>query len=75
MWYPLYQAAKKWNKIDEEAQLTYRRALSRAQIEDQDGIQGRQHVDDDGILIYPHEDNVPRRDESSSEEEEQVIPQ
>ena len=34
MWYPLYKAAKKWNKIDEEAQLTYRRALSRAKIED-----------------------------------------
>ena len=74
MWYPLFKAAKTWNEMSMDANQAYKRAVTNAQLDDKDGPIGRQHVDDDGLLIYPHEDLVPYRTPSVSSEE-QVIPQ
>ena len=74
MWYPLFKAAKTWNEMSMDANQAYKRAVTNAELDDKDGPIGRQHVDDDGLLIYPHEDLVPYRTPSISSEE-QIIPQ
>ena len=51
-----------------EAHRAYRRALTNAQLEDRDGPEGRMPKDDDGYLLFPQEDMVPYRDQSSSDE-------
>ena len=54
--------------------MEYRRAVSKAQIKDVDGISGLQPLDSEGFLLFPKEDFVPYRSESS-DEEELIIPQ
>ena len=56
------------------AQQAFKRAVANAQIDDKDGPIGPLPIDDDDILIYPLEDDVPYLDPSSSSEE-QIIPQ
>ena len=60
-WFPLHDAAKRWEKMRQEAERLYQRAVATAQQKDYDGPSGRQAVDEDSILIHPHEDKVPHR--------------
>ena len=67
-WYPLHQAAKRWNEEREEAHQIWEAARDKAKEEDVDGNEGEQERDRDGYLKYPHEDKVPYRAESSDDE-------
>ena len=60
--------------MNNAAQQAFHRAVTNAQLDDKDGPIGPLEIDDDDILIYPLEDNVPYLDPSSSSEE-QIIPQ
>ena len=69
-WFPLHQAAKRWEAQRQEADREYRRAAAKAEVKDVDGPDGQQPQDADGFLLFPHEDDVPYRAQSSSDEEE-----
>ena len=48
-------------EMRQEAERLYQRAVATAEQKDVDGPSGRQAVDEDSILINPHEDKVPHR--------------
>ena len=73
MWYPLYQAAKKWNKAYDTAFRNWKILVEHAKTRDPDGEAGPRERDSDGILQYPHEDDVPRELESADEDEEELF--
>ena len=59
MWYPLHQAAKRWNAMHQFAKVIYENALANAKMEDKDGAAGPRGRDGEGILIKPTEDEIP----------------
>ena len=78
MWYPLHQAAKRWNAMHQFAKVIYENALSNAKMDNKDGSYGPRDRDGEGILMRPTEDEIPawnysdgdvEVDEDESEEE------
>ena len=62
-------ATEKWALMRQEAEREYRKAVAKAEVKDVDGRQGCMPKDADGYLLFPHEDDVPYREQSSDEEE------
>ena len=75
MWYPLFHAAKEWGEAREKAKTNWYWAIAGAQESDVDGERGPRERDIDGILVAPHEDEVPRRLQvSDDDEDEDIVP-
>ena len=68
MWYPLYEAAHRWQVMKEKAFDDYKKLLQTARTTDQHGPQGIREVDNNGYLLQPREDEVPHREQSSSDD-------
>ena len=68
MWYPLHQAAMRWNEVRLEARGVWLKTRDDAAAENKYGDKCPQRRDEDGILLHPFEDDLPFKEESESEE-------
>ena len=67
-WYPLHDAANRWDEKKDATELEYNQSKLRAIMRDRDGRRGPREYDANGYLLYPNEDEVPIRNVSSSDE-------